>query len=120
MPEKTRLPGTEFVSKDKVELMIAQALEPINRKLGNLESHAYSLYGNGSGRKGKLDIMEEVQTERWEEQKSWRTVIEGKINEVTSVLSSGKAVARDRRWWVATGLTLLSVIGSLLMEYLKK
>ncbi|HEY1645890.1 MAG TPA: hypothetical protein VGF75_05990 [Candidatus Saccharimonadales bacterium] len=117
MADKIRLPGSEFVSKDRVELMIKQALEPINTKLGNLEKHAYSFYGNGSGNKGKLEIMEDVQTDRWNEQKEWRKEVNEKLSKLGNILVSGTAVAKDRRWLVATGITALAVIGDLMIKF---
>lgn len=120
MADRTRLPGSEFVSKDKVELMISQALEPINRKLGELQSHAFSFYGNGSGRRGKLEEMEDVQTERWEEQKKWRNTVDELLTKFNNTIVSKTAVVKDRRWLFSTALTLLSVIGGLVIEYLHK
>jgi len=105
--------GSDFVTREGIELMILQALQPIQSELQAIKAHGQSLYGNGSGKPGKLEEMEEKQDERWNEQNDWKEEVNRKLNGVTSLLASKTAVAKDRRWIIAQVLTALLILGDL-------
>lgn len=111
MPDRPH--GSQFVTRDGVELMIMQALDPIKRQLNSMQAHGESLYGNGSGKPGKIEEIESKQDDRWGKQEDWKKTVDSSLRHVTNILSTKTAVAKDRRWIVAQVLTLALILADI-------
>lgn len=112
------LPGS--ISRTEVELMLEQTLNPIQQELAAIKAHNSSWYGNGSGRKGFIERMEDTQNERWQEQKefkeqmlAFKDQVLGALNKLNHAVKSGAstttAVQKDRKAWLKTGLVILGI-----------
>lgn len=105
------LPG--YISKVEVELMIEQTLKPIHQELTEIKAHNSSWYGNGSGRKGYIERMEESQNQRWSEQVAFKEQVLAELaklsHTIKSVTASTTAVRNDRHRIITVGLVILGI-----------
>lgn len=106
------LPG--YISKVEVELMIEQTLKPIHQELAEIKAHNSSWYGNGSGRKGYIERMEESQNERWREQVAFKDQVLAELaklsHTIKSVTASTTAVRNDRHRIITVSLVILGIV----------
>lgn len=93
--------------------MIEQTLKPIHQELTEIKAHNSSWYGNGSGRKGYIERMEESQNARWQEQAAFKEQVLAELaklsHTIKSVTASTTAVRNDRHRMITVGLVILGI-----------
>jgi hypothetical protein len=104
------------VTKERVELMIRDAIDPIKQDVARIVTVQSEIYGNGSGRQGYLERTKEAQDKVNVEVLSKLSTLELTLSTYTGASS---AVHKDRREWLRTGLILLGILTDILIRHFK-